>query len=112
MAFKLAVSNKILTRVKGVVSEEGSDRAFDFQLEQDRVTQDELQKAITNRGEDAAAFIKRVTHGWRDQRLVLTDDDKPAAFSAEALDVLLTISGMAGYCWQAYLAQVLVHEKN
>lgn len=113
MAFKLIIANTIVTKVKGVFTDEnGAERPFDFQLEQDRVDQAELQATLTNQSEPAAAFIKRVTKGWRGQRLVLTEGDAPADFSPEALDVLLSISGMGGFCYQAYLKQVLVHEKN
>lgn len=113
MAFKLVIGNKILVKVKGAYTDEnGHQRSFEFQLEQDRISQDELRAAITDKGEDAGAFIRRTTHGWRGQTLVLTEEGAPAAFNAEALDALLSVSGMAGYCWQAYLAQVLVHEKN
>lgn len=113
MAFKLAISDKVLTAVSGFYTDDkGVHRKFDFKLEQDRMNQAALKAAVTNRGEDAVEVIKSITTGWRDQRLVLTEDDKPAEFSAEALDALLSISGMGAYCWQAYLTSVLAHEKN
>lgn len=113
MAFKLVVSNKVLTKVKGFYKDEtGVSRAFNFELEQDRIDQDQLKQIVSDKHEDASDFLKRVTKGWRHQRLVLTEDDKPAEFGADAFDVLLSVAGMGGYCFQAYLAQVLVNEKN
>ena len=112
MAYKLVIDNKITTKVKGYYRDEkGVSRPFNFELSQDRVSQDELKEIVTDGG-STPDFIRRVTRGWKGQRLVLTEDDQPAEFCAEALDVLLSISGMATYCYQAYGAQVLVTEKN
>jgi hypothetical protein len=112
MGFKLVISNKVLTKVKGFYRDEkGVARPFNFELEQDRISQEELKDLVTDGG-STPDFIRRVTHGWKGQRLVLGDDDQPAEFCGEALDVLLSISGMATYCYQAYVAQVLVTEKN
>ena len=112
MAYKLVIDNKIITKVKGFYRDaKGVARSFAFELEQDRVNQDELKELVTDGG-STPDFIRRVTHGWKGQRLVLDDHDQPAEFCAEALDVLLSVSGMATYCYQAYVAQVLVTEKN
>lgn len=113
MKFKCVIANTITTKVKGTYKDEaGAPRNFSFDLVQDRISQDDLQQIITDQTENASELIKRITRGWRDQRLVLDEDDKPAEFSAEALDVLLNISGMGGYCYRAYLDQVLVTAKN
>lgn len=112
MAYKLVISNKISTKVKGFYrNEKGVSCPFNFELEQDRISQEELKETVSDNG-STPDFIRRVTHGWKGQRLVLDDNDQPAEFCAEALDVLLSISGMATYCYQAYVAQVLVTEKN
>ena len=113
MAYKLAISNIILTKVKGTYTDEaGSTKTFDFQLEQDRIDQDELQRSFAEKGESTSDFLKRVTKGWRHQKLVLNEDGTPADFSAEALDCLCNIPGMGSHCFQAYLDQVLVKQKN
>jgi hypothetical protein len=113
MEFQLVIANKITTKVKGFyVDDKSVQRGFNFELLQDRLGQDEVKAVYTDRTEDASAFIKRITHGWSNQRLVLDADGKPAEFSPEALDVLLSIAGMGGFCYQAYMAQIAVHEKN
>ena len=113
MAFKLVIDNKINTRIKGFYKDAaGVSRAFNFELVQERVDQEELQKTIDDKNEKASDFIRRTTSGWKNQRLVLNEDDQPAEFSPEALDALLNVAGMGGFCFQAYLAQVLVSEKN
>lgn len=114
MAFKLVIANIVQVPVKGFFTDErGVERKFDFTLDMDRIDQVELKGALTNRSEDAADAVRRLTHGWNGQRLVLNEDDgKPAEFGPEALDALLSIAGMGAHCWQAYMAVVMVHEKN
>lgn len=113
MGYKVVIGNKINTKVKGFYKDaSGVSRAFNFELVQDRMGQDELQEIIADKSETTAEFVKRVTSDWKGQRLVLTEDDKPAEFNPEALDVLLNIAGMANFCFQAYTSQVLVTEKN
>jgi hypothetical protein len=112
MAFKLVVSNKIKVKVEGQYTDhDNQEKKFNFYLHMDRVENDELDTVMKS-PEPAGAFVARKTHGWEGQRLVLTEDEKPADFSPEALDVLLSIAGMGGYCWRAYLDQVMVHAKN
>jgi hypothetical protein len=113
MAYKIVIDNKISTKVKGFYKDaSGVSRAFNFELVQDRIDHDELKDVLADKGETTGDFVKRVTHGWKGQRLVLTEDDQPADFNAESLAALLSIAGMANFCFQAYIAQVLVTEKN
>lgn len=113
MALKLVIGNKINAKVKGFYKDEvGVSRAFSFELVQDRIDQEQLKEMVTDKGENTSDVIKRLTSGWKGQRLVLTDDNQPAEFSPEALDLLLSVAGMGTYCYQAYIAQVLVTEKN
>lgn len=113
MKYKVVISNTIHTRVKGFYKDEsGVSKPFTFELVQDRLDQTALDEVIGDKSENTAEFIRRITHGWKGQRLVLTEDDQPAEFCAEALDALLNITGMANFCFQAYVGQVLVKEKN
>lgn len=113
MKYKLVIAPTILTKVKGSYTDDtGALKHFDFLLEQDRIEQDELQQILTDKSENAADFIKRITRGWRGQRLVLNDDNSAADFCDEAMGCLLSISGMGAMCFQCYLDQVLVKQKN
>lgn len=114
MPFKLAIADKILTKVKGIKQEaDGTEKPYEFKLLQDRLSQEELDKAHNDPNESASDFIKRITHDWQGQSLVLEEDGKtPAQFSQEALGALLTISGMAGLIYVAYRTQVAVRAKN
>ena len=75
-----------------------------------RATEIEAEQA--KEGGTFAAFFAAHTHGWRDQTLVLGDDDKPAPYSAEALACAMAVPGFAVAAYQAYLAQVGVRQKN
>ena len=113
MAYKIAVEDKVLVTVKGGLlgSAKGRDKPFDFTLLMDRLDQDEINKRQKS-GEQVADFIVSLTHGWEGQNLVLNEDGKPADFSEEALRALLSIAGMHVKCYQCYLVDVGVQEKN
>jgi hypothetical protein len=50
--------------------------------------------------------------GWKDQRLVLEEDGKPAEFCPEALEAMMSIGGMGVQILGAYLKEVGVKAKN
>lgn len=113
MAFKLAVENKVYVPLKGKIagSARGGGKAFNFGLTMDRMDQDQVDEAMRS-GETIPDFIAARTRDWHDQRLVLNEDDTPAEFSEPALRSLLKLPGMAVWCFQAYLREVGVQEKN
>jgi hypothetical protein len=113
MAFKLAVGNKVCVQVKGKLPGEasGAGKPFKFTLTMDRMTQAEITEAMKS-GDTIEDFVVGKTSGWDGQRLVLNEDDSPADFSEAALRHLLTLPGMGVWCYQAYLRDVGVAEKN
>lgn len=113
MAYKLAVEDKVLVTVKGKLlgSAKGRETSFDFKLLMDRLSQEQINERMRS-GEQIVDFIVSLTHGWEGQRLVLNDDDTPADFSQEALRALLGIASVAVKCYQCYLSDVGVQEKN
>jgi hypothetical protein len=113
MAFKVVVADKIVAKIKGsYVDASGQDVPFEFQLVMDRLSEDDMNKALRDQTETAAEFLKKHTDGWREQRLVLGDDGQPAPFGAEAFAALLSINGMPGLCFAQYRMQSAVHAKN
>lgn len=113
MAVKLAIADTIGVKVEGnTVDESGGDKPFKFVLVCNRLSQEKLRDEIANKDATSIDFFKRHALGWRDQRLVTDDAGNPAPFSLEALELLFSISGMAGVCWSAYLAQVVATGKN
>lgn len=113
MALKLAVANRIGIKVEGnTTDEEGTAKPFRFILVCDRLPHLEVKGHLEDKAGTTTEFFKKHARDWKEQQLVLDEDDKPAAFSDAALDVLLQIAGMPNACWQAYIAQVVVTAKN
>lgn len=113
MAFKIAIDNKVRVNVKGSFkgAAKGDKKEYDFDLVMKRLDQDEINERI-NGGGTIPDFVHELTEGWDRQRIVLNDDDTPAAFSTEALAALLKQPGMGPAVYQAYLAQVGAQAKN
>ena len=113
MAFKLAIGNKVGIKVEGEYSDAaGAVKPYSLVLECDRLSAEEIEAEQTKEGGTFAGFFAAHTSGWRDQTLVLGDDDKPAPYSAEALACAMAVPGFAVAAYQAYLAQVGVRQKN
>lgn len=113
MAYKLAIANEFGLKVEGKTRDEsGAEKTFSFVLTCERLNGDQIQQSIKNNTETVQQFFERVAKGWKDQRLVLDEEGKPAEFCADALRVLLSINAMPALCWQAYLTQVGATAKN
>jgi hypothetical protein len=113
MGFKLTVAEMIGVKVEGTLKDEGgNDKPFNFVLVCKRLSQDEMKATFADKDEPILAFFERNARDWHGQQLVLADDNKPAPYTADALRVLLSISGMGAVCWQAYVAQVSATAKN
>jgi hypothetical protein len=113
MALKLAIENKVAVHIQGVVpgAAKGDRKKVDFHIYMTRLNQEEINASMKEE-EPLTAFIKRLADGWDGQRLVLNEDDTPAAFSAEALEQLFLVPGMPMWIYRAYLRDVGIQEKN
>jgi hypothetical protein len=69
-------------------------------------------QAALNDGETTVSFFEKHAKDWQGQQLVLDDEGKPAPFSFEALQLLLSMAGMANLCWHSYVQQVQAIAKN
>lgn len=113
MKYKVAIGNEVTVSVAGQIAGVGSQvTKFKFSLTCTRLTQDALQLRLADKEEGIKDFLASITNGWADQRLVLNDDDTPADFNAESFDALMSIGGMPGFAFAAYLKAVAVKEKN
>jgi hypothetical protein len=113
MAYKLAIEDLVGVKVEGKSRDKnGVEKTFKFTLVCERYTQDQMKIAVSDKDESASDFVEKVARDWQGQPLVLDDDDKPAAFSVEALAVLLTITGMAVLCFHSYVQQAGATAKN
>ena len=111
--YKVVVSDNVIVPVEGKYAEgDGSTRSFKFSLVCKRLDASTLKQELEDKEESASVMMKKLIAGWRDQRLVLEQDDTPAEFCAEALDQLFDIAGMAMSCLNAYLTVVGVKGKN
>jgi hypothetical protein len=119
MALKLKIGAFIDAPVRLIVKDGSRDVPFNFTLVLRRLSQDEalgmvdrLQKMAMEGGtamdaaRNARDLLADLIHDWRDQRLVLDDDDKPASYSPEALDVMLQLAGAGTYLLQAVMRAV------
>ena len=111
--FKLAIANRVAVQIKGKLAGEtrGTHVNVNFSLDMDRMSQEEINAAITS-GEPIADFLVKKTHGWDGQRLVLDESGNPASYSEEAFRALLDVPGMPVWAWQAYMRDLGVQEKN
>lgn len=110
MSIKISVSNKVLFKVRGTMTDEaGIARVVDFDLIARRLTMEELQAELADNDRKVTDFLYSVVTGWR---RVLDDDDKEAPFSLDGLRELFRTVGLAQLAYKQYLAEVGVKEKN
>jgi hypothetical protein len=110
--FKIVVGDKVVVPVSGHYMN-GNGRAvqFKFDLVCKRMDAEEMREAMGSK-RLINDILKEVVTDWRNQRLVLNEDDSPADFDADAFDALLNISGLALVCFNAYAINNGATEKN
>lgn len=114
MAVKLAIEDVVGVKVEGKnIDKAGVEKPFKFILVCERYTSEQMKAIAQGNAEDNAfALFEKIARDWSGQKLVLEDDGTPAAFSLEALRLMLTIPGLAFLCWVAYREQVGATAKN
>lgn len=121
MTFKLKVGAFVDAPVRLVVRDGSRDVPFAFTLVLRRLSQDDAmalvgrlheladeEKAAPKAAPQAVTAYTRelladLITDWRDQRLVVDDDDRPVPYSAQALDVMLGLAGAGGVLREAAL---------
>ena len=109
MKFKTAVGNIVQFPVKLSLRDGLVDKVFPLTLTATRKTQEEIEETPELSVKD---FLLDVVSDWQGQRLVLLDNNEPAAFSREALDYMLKQPGVLGVVWGAYQKHTASKEKN
>lgn len=109
MAFDiLKIDDKVSFRVHGEVNTSGGTKQkFDFTLKAQRLRVDELQKRL-DQGETVPEFLKSIVEDWSG---VYSGSD-PLQFSAENLERLCDVPGMASLIFTTYLQEVGAKAKN
>lgn len=111
MSIKITISDTVGIKVKGTINDAaGVPQPFDFGLTCIRLDADEIQAKLKSDSEASITdFLADVVTGWA---RVKDDEDKPLAYSEEALRKLCKIAGVAGVAFRAYLSEVGAKEKN
>jgi len=107
--FKVAVGNVVQVTVKLAIRDGAVDKVFKFTLTANRKTQEEIDKTPDLTVKD---FLLANVTDWADQRLVLMENNEPAAFSPEAFGVMLAQPGVLPLIWMAYQRDCAGKEKN
>lgn len=110
MKFRLNIADDIEFPVTIKVRNGGSVEDHKFHLTAARIDSDAAADLFSNDTEAGAQplrdFLASKVKGWRGQKLVIGEDDKPAAFDAEAFGALLTIPGAAVVIYTDYLREI------
>ncbi len=109
MKFKTAVGNIVQIPVKLTLRDGTVDKLFAFSLTATRKTQAEIEETPELSVKD---FLLDNTTDWSGQRLVLLENNEPAAYSREAFDYMLGQPGVLGVVWGAYQKHTASKEKN
>jgi hypothetical protein len=111
--FKLAIGNFVDVPMTVILNDGGKPAIFKFTLEAKRLDQETMQKRIDEgQGEKVSVFLNEVITGWRSQRLILDESDKPAEFSEEALQLMWSIPGVSLLAYQNYAKEIQTKEKT
>jgi hypothetical protein len=104
MGFKLVISNSVDVDVKFTVQDAGTKQTFTFTLQAERLPAEAFKNlADTEEDRTVAEFLADKVTGWKNQRLVVNDNGTPVEFSREALEVMLSLAGLAGLVFSAYV---------
>lgn len=99
MAYRLAIADTIVVPIRFTYQ----SKEYAFELHAKRESQDAVAGAIREDG-TVTAFLRERVSGWKGQTLVIDNEtDKPADFSAEAFDALLSVHGLPQAAFTAYL---------
>lgn len=107
--FKLAIANVIQFPVSLTVLDGSTSKSFSFTLTAVRPTEPQLRAAFENEGTKKVAEFhadrcRQWLTGWQDQSLVMdSTTGNPAAFSAEALDCVMSLPGASTVLFNALM---------
>lgn len=109
---KLSIGNLIDVPVKLFIRNGGKVENHAFTLVCERLDADTLDARVKAAEKTTIDVLREVARDWKGQRIVVEDDNTPAAFSADNLDVLLQLPNAGNIAYSAYLAEVVAKEKN
>jgi hypothetical protein len=107
--YAISIEDIVSVPVKFTMRERAVDKLFSFTLTAKRKTQEEIEDQPELSVKD---FLLDAVTDWSGQRLVITDNKEPAAFSREAFEYMLKQPGLLGIVWAAYTRACGGKEKN
>lgn len=112
--FQLAVENTLDFPVNVDVPSGRAKKNFFFHLSAPRMSTDEWRAKFgpnaDNPNQAVGDFLREHITDWRGQRLVLDEQGKPADFSAEAFDAMLSVNGLEMLIFIAYQKAVFAND--
>lgn len=110
---KLAIGNSVDVPMAFTLNDDGKPATFKFTLVCKRLDQETMAKRVQEgQGEKVSEFLNEVVTGWRSQRLILNEDDTPAEFSQEALQLMWSLPGVSLLAYQNYAREISSKEKT
>ena len=103
--YTLAIENSVDVPVKFTLKQGKVNKSFAFTLSCTRLEQDEIFSRLK-------ALEYKLPDFLQSERLVLDAQGEPAAFSADALAMLLSPPGVSKVVYDAYLKDCGAKEKN
>ncbi len=110
--YTLAVEDTVEVPVKFTLKAGTLNKLFAFTLIATRLPQDDINARLEDSDRKVKDLMAEVITGWQGQRLVLAENGEPAEFSAEALDVMLNVAGVAVGCFNAHFKGCGAKEKK
>ena len=112
MAAILKVGNFIELPIRLEINDAGKPAVFSFKLTAKRLNVSEWQAHFGDDGEHkhqlVRDFLLEHITAWQGQTLVVdSETNQPAAFNRENFELMLSLLGVQGVVFQAYLKEVL-----
>lgn len=117
MAYKLSVSDTVRVPVTFDLANGNKVTKFKYVLLAQRLGEEEFQARIKNgdgiaTNEKIKVVMMEIMTGWEGQTLVLDEQDQPADFNAEALEVMFQTPKVLDIVTSSYLKEVGARAKN
>lgn len=107
--YTLAIDNVVEVPVKFTLKSGRVNKPFSATLIANRLSKEESESQAE--GTSVKDFLLANVTDWRDQNLVLVDG-KPADFSREAFEYMLSVGNVLSVVWNAYIRETGAKEKN
>ncbi len=107
--YTLAIDNVVEVPVKFTLKSGRVNKPFSATLIANRLSKEESESQAE--GTSIKDFLLANVTDWRDQNLVLVDG-KPADFSREAFEYMLSVGNVLPVVWSAYIRETGAKEKN